>query len=173
MTTMSAIDASMLTPPPQDPLRHMPRDPGPLDGPFGGPFGGPFDPPIERSPDAPKTDDDITVEEWGLCGDVMGVSVDAGDGDDDIRLVVNRDGTSDLWVNGEHKGQFTKEQTEKLTIRTGEGSDKVTIEDNRSFQDDRLPTVENNGKQGTDSVEVRYPGYEAAKFPLEPGQRSA
>lgn len=121
---------------------------------------------------SPESDDDITVERWGLCGDVMGVSVDTGAGDDDIKLRINADGSSDLWVNGEYKGHFTDEETSVLTIQTGEGGDHVTIEDNRAFQDDRLPTVYNNGSQGTDQVDVCYPGYAPATFPLAPGQRS-
>lgn len=137
------------------------------------PLLGPLDGPGDTLAPRPHTDEDITVEEWGLCGDVMGVSVDTGDGDDQIRLRLNADGTSDLWVNGQYKGQFTEEQTDKLTIHTGEGADTVVIEDNRSFQDLPLPTIDNNGTQGTDSVEVKYPGYASAQFQLRPGERSA
>lgn len=153
---------------------HMPIPEPPI-GP-GGPGGpetpGPSGAEVDPNSPGPRTDNDITVQRWGIGDQVLSMQVDTGDGDDDIQLTIYSDGTSALWVNGDFKGRMTKEETAALTINTGEGNDRVTIQDQRSFQDDRLPSVNNNGTQGTDHVEVHYPGYPPAAFPLPPGERS-
>ncbi|MBK7862523.1 MAG: hypothetical protein IPJ65_28730 [Archangiaceae bacterium] len=126
-------------------------------------------PPIDINP---PFQEDVKIERFSLCNSLVAVHVECSDRDQDILVKIHADGSSTMYVNGQKKADFTKEETERLTIRTGGGNDKVTFEDDRAFQDQHIPVVEKNGP-GQARVILQYPGLAPMENPpLRQGEKS-
>ena len=64
------------------------------------------------------------TQERGFAGQVKTV-IDAGEGNDNINVHTNRNGSVDVTINGQ-KYSFTREQAKNLEVRGGAGDDAIT-----------------------------------------------
>lgn len=120
----------------------------------------------------------ITVEEDGLVSysgvpgaaddtvEVSEVVIDLGDGDDSVTVnfdgdgrnqlnLRERDGAVQVRVRGEHRGELTTDNVERLRLNTGDGNDNVNI---GNLSDTDLAggdTLEVDAGDGNDTVNAR------------------